>query len=178
MLKLSLVALLAITPFAAQAKHDGHTHCEMLQSAPIESGQAAFAAIQEIVAQLEADPHTDWSEVNIGALRQHLIDMDRVTLEANVESQKIENGAQMVITGAGDIAASIKRTTLSHARTMNGVDGWIFDAEETSDGIRLTVTNQNDAEKIRALGYAGVMARGAHHQQHHLMIAKGTTTGH
>ena len=31
---------------------------------------------------LEADPTTDWSKVNIGALREHLIDMDEVTMRA------------------------------------------------------------------------------------------------
>ena len=35
-------------------------------------GQDAFAAIQEIVEILAADPKTDWSKVNIDALRQHL----------------------------------------------------------------------------------------------------------
>ena len=43
-------------------------------------GQGAFAAIQEIVEILAADPKTDWSKVNIDALRQHLIDMNNVTL--------------------------------------------------------------------------------------------------
>ena len=47
---------------------------------PTEAGQGAFAAIQEIVAILEADPDTDWSKVDIDALRQHLVDMNAVTL--------------------------------------------------------------------------------------------------
>ena len=38
-------------------------------------GQDAFGAIQEIVQILQSDPKTDWSKVNIDALRQHLIDM-------------------------------------------------------------------------------------------------------
>src|SRR5271166_2493744 len=46
-------------------------------------GQAAFAAIQEIVQILVDDPKTDWSRVNIDALRQHLIDMNNMTLAAN-----------------------------------------------------------------------------------------------
>jgi hypothetical protein len=32
---------------------------------------------------LEADPKTDWSKVNISALREHLIDMDEVTMRAS-----------------------------------------------------------------------------------------------
>src|SRR5438270_319404 len=43
--------------------------------APTEPGQSAFAAIQEIVQILEGDSRTDWTKVNIEALRQHLIDM-------------------------------------------------------------------------------------------------------
>ena len=43
-------------------------------------GQEAFGTIQEIVRILESDPATDWSKVNIGALREHLIDMDEVTM--------------------------------------------------------------------------------------------------
>jgi hypothetical protein len=45
-------------------------------------GQDAFGAIQEIVAILEADSNTDWSKVDITALREHLIDMNEVTLKA------------------------------------------------------------------------------------------------
>ena len=46
-------------------------------------GQDPFGAIQEIVRILEADPSTDWSKVNIAALREHLIDMNEVTLRAD-----------------------------------------------------------------------------------------------
>ena len=49
---------------------------------PTMPGQDAFGAIQEIVQILEADPTTDWSKVNIAALREHLVDMNEVTLRA------------------------------------------------------------------------------------------------
>src|SRR5438552_18068577 len=39
---------------------------------PKSPGQAAYAAIGEVVRLLEADPRTDWSRVNVEALRQHL----------------------------------------------------------------------------------------------------------
>ena len=45
---------------------------------PTMPGQDAFGAIQEIVQILQSDPKTDWSKVNIEALRQHLIDMNEV----------------------------------------------------------------------------------------------------
>ena len=59
-----------------------------------EGGQSASAAIQGIVSQLMADPETDWSRLDVEALRQHLIDMDNVTLRARVHVQKVEDGAR------------------------------------------------------------------------------------
>src|SRR5579872_26278 len=66
-----------------------------------EQGQAAFAALQEIVRILEADPHTDWSKVNLDALREHLIDMSRVTLDAHAIVHRIPGGTRITVTGAG-----------------------------------------------------------------------------
>jgi hypothetical protein len=63
-----------------------------------EGGQSAFAAIQEIVSQLMADPTTDWSRVDIDGLRQHLIDMDNVTLRARVHVEEVEGGARFEAT--------------------------------------------------------------------------------
>ena len=48
---------------------------------PTSPGQDAFGAIQEVVRMLDADPKTDWSKVDLEALRQHLIDMNEVTLQ-------------------------------------------------------------------------------------------------
>ena len=53
-------------------------------------GQDAFGAIQEIVQILDADPNTDWSKVDLEALRQHLIDMNEVTLRADAAPKQID----------------------------------------------------------------------------------------
>jgi len=66
-------------------------------------GQAAFAAIQEIVEILLADPKTDWSKVNIDALRQHLIDMNNMTLAANVKNEAVDGGMRFEVTGEGPV---------------------------------------------------------------------------
>jgi hypothetical protein len=63
---------------------------------------------------------------------------------------------------------------MAHASIMNGVGGWKESAAETSGGASLTVTTPvNDIKKLKALGFIGVMTRGMHHQEHHLMIAQG-----
>src|SRR5689334_8561877 len=69
--------------------------------APTMSGQDAFGTIQEIVQILQADPATDWSKVNIDALRQHLIDMDEVTLRAKATERVLDNGVEITVTGEG-----------------------------------------------------------------------------
>ena len=137
-------------------------------------GQGAFAAIQEIVEILAADPKTDWSKVNIDALRQHLIDMNNVTLAANVKNEPIDGGMRFDVTGEGPVRDSIRRMTTAHAATMNGVDGWKFEAAEIEGGASLTVhPPAKDLDKLRGLGFFGVLTLGMHHQMHHLMIARG-----
>ena len=140
---------------------------------PTQPGQAAFATIQEIVQLLEADPATDWSKVDIEALRQHLIDMDNVTLRAVVQSTPVDGGVQFTVTGTGDVRDLIRRMVAAHAATMSGVGGWKYTSAEVGDGASLTVTvPAQDLPKLKALGFIGVMTVGMHHQDHHLMIAR------
>jgi hypothetical protein len=139
-----------------------------------EPGQAAFGAIQEIVEILETDPTTDWRNVNIDALRQHLIDMDNVTLHAEVKGETITGGMRFIVSGLGPVRDSIRRMVTAHAQMMNGVGDWVFAATNTDSGAVLTVTVPAvDADKLHGLGFIGVMTRGMHHQAHHLMIARG-----
>lgn len=141
---------------------------------PAEAGQSAFSAIGEIVAMLMKDPATDWKTVNIEALRQHLIDMDNVTLRAAVSVENIEGGARFTVSSPDPaVAASIRRMVTAHAATINGTQGWSMTAAEASDGAVLTVLGA-DPQRIRALGFIGVMTVGMHHQAHHLAIATGS----
>jgi hypothetical protein len=121
-----------------------------------------------------ADPGTDWSKVDIDALRQHLVDMSNVTLAASVKSVPVEAGMRFDVTGEGPVRDSIRRMVAAHAATMNAVDGWTFEAEDIDGGASLTVRPPpKDAGKLKGLGFFGVLALGMHHQAHHLMIARG-----
>jgi hypothetical protein len=158
----------------AQGTHD-HRHGASTPGPapqPVQPGQAAFAAIQEIVALLEADPTTDWAKVDIEALRRHLIDMDAVTLHAAVSSEAVEGGLRFTVNGEGPVRDSIRRMVAAHAAAMSGA--WRFTAAETPAGATLTVlVPEADRAKLRGLGFLGVMTRGMHHQAHHLMLARG-----
>ena len=180
---LTAVVLAVFIPAAALGqtmKHDQMMHGSqpgmMMEGVlPQETGQSAFAAIQEIVAMLSADPATDWSKVNIEALRQHLIDMNNVTLGAMVEAKQSGDSMQFVVSGDGPVQESIKRMVMAHAATMNGVEGWKFLAETTATGAIVAVTPPDQASmtKLRALGFIGILTLGMHHQQHHWMLANG-----
>lgn len=186
----ALAAVLLVVSDALCAQHmPGMTHTPGMEHKPAvppaptdarapETGQAGFAAIAEVVRLLEADSTTDWAKVNIEALRQHLIDMDAVTLRSRVRQTPVAGGVQIEARGDVAVAASLRRMVTEHASMLPGATGWRATAAPIPGGIRLTVlardpTNLRDVARIRGLGFAGLMTQGAHHARHHLMIARG-----
>jgi len=139
-------------------------------------GQDAFGAIQEIVAQLDSDPTTDWSKVDLEALRQHLIDMSEVTLKADAAPKRIDGGLAITVTGNGRTVAAIQRMVPAHAQEINGANGWSARTEPLAKGVLLVVTAKDPKEeqRIRGLGFIGIMVTGSHHQAHHLAMARGS----
>jgi hypothetical protein len=96
--------------------HGMHGQQSGALGAPTMPGQDAFGTIQEIVQILQADPSTDWSKVNIAALRQHLIDMNEVTLRAAAAERVLDNGIEVTVTGEGRTMEAIKRMVPAHVR--------------------------------------------------------------
>jgi hypothetical protein len=146
------------------------------QIVPAESGQSAFGAIHEIVEILDADPKTDWSRVDIDALRAHLIDMDNVTLHAKIAYEPTSTGERIRVSGDGDVRDSIQRMVLMHAAMAGDTPDWHMDATRTSEGALIELTSKSafGLEKAKALGLIGMMAEGMHHARHHMMLARGT----
>ena len=146
-------------------------------TSPTMPGQDAFGAIQEIVRILEADPKTDWSKVNLEALRQHLIDMSEVTLKADAVTKLIDGGIEVTVTGTGRTVEAIQRMVPAQAHQVDQthLNGWSAKTEPLPNGVLLTVTSGDpqQVQHIRGLGFIGFMASGSHHQAHHLAMAKG-----
>lgn len=162
------------------AQNDAHMHharhgATVVAPVPAMPGQDAFGAIQEIVCILEADPNTDWSKIDLAALREHLVDMHEVTLRATAAVQAVDNGVQVDVTGGGRTLDAIRRMLPAHGRELNGLTGWSAATATIADGVRLTVTSSNPSEvaHIRGLGFIGLMVSGSHHQPHHLAMARG-----
>lgn len=188
---IALTAIVALTP-PAFAQDPGHVHVpgmthvaktsmeSPVTAVPAQAGQSAFAAVQELAAILESAPGVDWKKVDFDALRRHLVDMDNVTVRANIVRTDIDGGARFTITGSGAVKDSIQRMAPAHAATANGVNGWSFTHAPHPDGAVVTVRASagDDVDMIRGLGFIGLLARGMHHQEHHLMIALGNAPHH
>jgi len=196
---LTIAALVAASRYAfaqmsssdmhGQMQHGDMTnqmHHQMMQrqgagpaSTPTMPGQDAFGAIQEIVQMLQSDPRTDWSKVNIEAMRQHLIDMNEVTLHAAAAQRDIDGGVEIAVTGEGRTLDAIKRMVPAHVSELRDI-GWNAKSDELPNGVKLTVmaTDAQPLTKLKALGFMGIMVQGGHHQPHHLMMAKGEHPAH
>jgi hypothetical protein len=143
-------------------------------------GQDAFGAIAEIVRILDADPRTDWNRVDLERLRQHLIDMHEVVLHAAVTASAVEGGLAMDVTGAGRTTAAIRGMVVPHATELDRMPGLAATTESIPGGVRLTVTARDAQDagavaRVRGLGFIGLLTLGAHHQAHHLAMARGET---
>ena len=142
---------------------------------PTMPGQDAFGAIQEVVRILDADPKTDWSKVDLEALRQHLIDMNEITLRADAAPKQIDGGLEIAVTGTGRTLVAIQRMVPAWAQTMNGQRGWTAKTTSLPDGelLAVTATDPKEIEHIRGLGFIGLLVSGSMHQPHHLAMARG-----
>jgi hypothetical protein len=158
-----------------QAMMGNHAGLHRASATPTMPGQDAFGAIQEIVRILGADPKTDWSKVDLEALRQHLIDMNEVTLKADAAAQQIDGGLEISVTGTGRTLAAIQRMIPAYAQNVNGFNGWTATAASLPNGELLTVTSidPKEIQHIRGLGFIGLLVSGSMHQPHHLALAKG-----
>ena len=157
----------------AQNAHDMHKmHSAHMgeTTLPTEGGQSAFAAMAEIVAILMDDPDTDWSKVNISALREHLVDMNELTLNANATQAKEGDAVIFTSTGEARTLRAIQSMVPAHSKELDKIEGWTVSAKTTSTGAVLTVASKSETElaKIAALGFFGMMSIGAHHQPHHM----------
>ena len=153
--------------------HAGHiTESGTIPELP---GQSAWGAIAEIVQILEEDPATDWSRVDIDALRDHLIDMEELVLHALTTRRSIPGGLELTVTGSGRTVGAIQRMLPPHADMMRHGRGWKIATALLEDGAVLTATSAEGSEeqKIRGLGLFGFMSLGHHHGPHHLAIARG-----
>ena len=162
---------------------DHASHMAMSGGPQIPAGQDAYATIAAVVAILQADSTTDWSKVNIEALRQHLIVMNEVTLGAHSKQTDVAGGASMEVTGDGHVAESIRTILRNHSTMLTKEGPYRATVVDIPGGVRWTVTAATPSDaatvaQIRGLGFAGLLTLGAHHTPHHLALARGQAMVH
>jgi len=169
-MKLGLIT--ATMVFAASSALSQHMH---QSGSPVEVGQSQFAAIAEIVSLLRDDQDTDWAQVDIQALRDHLVDMDNVTTGASVEATVDGLSVTFSVTGDEAVSASVVRMVTAHSPMLQQATGWAVTTSTQPNGAMMMVEVQTEQElqEVAGLGFFGLMTIGAHHQQHHMMIALG-----
>ena len=162
-----LTATMVFMATNAMAQHANHGN------QILETGQSQFAAIAEIVASLRNNPDTEWQRVNVDALRAHLVDMDNVTTKATVDTTVTDLTVTFDISGDASVAASIQRMVLAHGPMLQQTTNWPVMTEKQVGGAKmvLQLSSVDEIAEVTALGFFGLMTIGAHHQQHHMMIA-------
>ncbi|MCO4838757.1 MAG: hypothetical protein KC447_01395, partial [Rhodobacteraceae bacterium] len=68
-----------------------------------------------------------------------------------------------------------RRMVLARSPMLQGTSDWTVISGELGNGASMLVQVGSDEElnQVLVLGLFGLMTIGAHHQQHHLMIATG-----
>ena len=123
---------------------------------------------------------TDWTKVNIQALRDHLVDMELVTTQATVNTQTEGRIVEFRVTGERIVADAVARMATAHSPMLELATGWTVTAEPSTDGatMRIEVQTEQELARVLGLGFFGVMAIGAHHQAHHIQMASGEDPHH
>ena len=77
--------------------------------------------------------------------------------------------------GDGRTIGAIHRMVPAHAPFVAAETGWKTSTQLLDDGVLLTVqtNSEADAQMLKAIGFYGFMALGAHHQPHHEAMARG-----
>jgi hypothetical protein len=104
--------------------------------------------------------------------------MNEVVLRSEVTPTPVPGGLAMEITGTGRTDRAIHAMVVPHAAELDRMPEWSARTEPIAGGLRLIVVAKkpDDAKtlaRIRGLGFAGLITEGAHHQPHHLAMAKG-----
>lgn len=173
----ALVALVAVRGASAQSAAPA--------PAPAPAGPGNYATIADVVRRLDADPHTDWSRVNVAALREHLVDMERVTNDAAADVRAVPGGFIATVTGSGPTTGSIQRMVASHARALvaDSALGVVASSRPITGGVELVVTARDTSDhravaRLRGLGFFGVLTLGSHHDPHHMALARSGAMEH
>ncbi len=180
LIKFLVFCLISSSQVFAENEHSAMHHQQMMkvtESNLTQAGNDIFATIQEVIVKLNSNPDTDWSKVDIEALRQHLLDMNDMAVNVEILNRKpIKNGLQLTIQGT---TARAEKTLVHvfkvHPMFLKRETGWDMQTQRYGKQFIVTTTTEKpeEVQKIIALSYIGLMAYGRHHQIHHWGMSTG-----
>jgi hypothetical protein len=183
-------ALLALPWTAADGGSRGSCHCSMrcshldyfdrlVPSAQARSGGDALGSIQETVGLLLSDPTTDWSDLRVSRLRQHLADLGEIVSRAEVDERPVDGGLAITAGGSERTLAALRRAVPEHVRASEGFMDWEVTLRDAGGALELTITTDDAGEVavVRGLGFFGYLASGVNRPQSHLGVVRGRPAG-
>jgi hypothetical protein len=179
-IKTYILCLVFSTNIFAENNHSAMHHQQMMKATEsnlTQAGNDIFATIQEVIIKLNNNPDTDWSKVDIEALRQHLLDMNDMAVNVEILNQKpLINGLRIALQGTTARAEkTLVRVFKAHPMHLKRETGWDMQVERYGKQFIVTTTTEKpgQTQKIIALSYIGLMAYGKHHQVHHWGMSTG-----
>lgn len=181
-------ALLTLPWTTAGGGSQGPCHCSLrcsrldyfdrlVPTALPRGGGDALGTIQETVGLLLADPTTDWRDVRVSRLRQHLADLDEIVARSEVDERPVDGGLAITAGGSERTLAALRRAVPEHVRATDGFMDWEVTVRDAGDALELTITT-DDADEVavvRGLGFFGYLASGVNRPQSHLGLVRGKT---
>lgn len=151
-------------------------HGTTTATALAEPGQAIFGALREVTDRLEREPPADWSRVSLDRLREHLLQMDRLFREAEVETVAVEDGARFLVRGGPAVLDAARTMGRAHMPLLEGdllASSSVRDLDPETVEIRVAAAAA-ELPRLRALGLFGLLSLGGdHHGIHHWRMATG-----
>ena len=191
LLPLAALAVLALPWIFIEKAAGGHGECRhncrcsrllyfdrLLPPGLPARGGDALGSVQRLVGLLMADPETDWSEVRLTRLRDHLVDLNEIMMSAEVEERDVDGGIEATARGSDRTLAALRRVVPKHVRRMDGFRGWSVSVQDDGGESLRVVLRSDQADEVqvlRAVGFFGFLASGVYRPENHLAVAKGLT---
>lgn len=190
LLPLVALALLALPWIRIEDASGGHGECRhdcrcsrllyfdrLLPPNVPGKGGDALGSVQRMVGVLMADPETDWGEIRLTRLRDHLVDLNEIMMSARAEERDVDGGIEVTVGGSERTLAALRRVVPEHVRRMDGFRGWNIAIEDAGESLRVVIRSDkaDEVEVVRAVGFFGFLASGVHHPENHLAVVKGLT---
>ena len=171
-----LLIVLPLICFAASPSSAQHRQSTITSENPASAGPFVFAELSRVIDILERDHDTNWDQVDLDALRDHLIDMELVFSQALSATEIEGTTVKFSVTSVDPkVFRAAKDMATAHGGFLPSSSGYVWKTQATEDSvvIEISAATSDLATKAAALGFFGMLTLDDHHSFHHEMMARG-----